>query len=203
MKTYAINEIFYSLQGEGVRAGEPSVFVRFAGCNLRCSTQPNRLSPGGWDCDTDHTVRRKLSAEQIVQECEEVGGRCDWVVLTGGEPALQLDTGLVNALRCRYRVAIETNGTLFLPPGIDWVTISPKDTCVPIVHMSADEVKCVIVAGQPLPLVGHIKTRHRLLSPAYNGKEPLPDAIRHCIELAKANPDWRLSVQQHKEWGIR
>lgn len=202
MKTYAINEIFYSLQGEGVRAGEPSVFVRFAGCNLKCAAQPSRLSPGGWECDTDHSLRCKLTAEQIVAECERVGGPCDWVVLTGGEPALQLDSGLVRALRCRYRVAIETNGTLPLPDGIDWIALSPKDTNLSLAVHSADEVKCVLAPGQPLPTT-HVRTKHKLLSPAFRGVELNEAALHWCISLVLQHPEWRLSVQQHKLWGVR
>lgn len=201
--SYTVNEIFYSLQGEGVRAGEASVFVRFAGCNLRCSMEPGPLSPGGWDCDTDHEHGKKMSIGELFETCETEGNGCRWVVLTGGEPALQLDHLLLEVLRTRFHIAIETNGTIELPSwGLDWITVSPKQTERRIVVEYADEVKYVMAAGQELPLAT-VRARHKLLSPAARGAEVDPAALGWCICKVKENPGWRLSVQQHKAWALR
>ena len=113
MTSYRINEIFYSLQGEGFWTGTPAVFVRFSGCNLRCPF-----------CDTAHQAFTPMSADDILSACSEA----PVVVLTGGEPGLQVDAALIEALHgAGYRVHIETNGTVALPGGIDWVTLSPKE----------------------------------------------------------------------------
>lgn len=200
---YSVNEIFYSLQGEGARAGAPSVFLRFSGCNLRCSIAAGPLSPGGWNCDTDHGNGRRMALPEILEACDEVGDGCHWIVLTGGEPALQLDSLLIEVLRTRFHIAIETNGTVPLPRwGVDWITVSPKKTEKPIVVPAADEVKFVMLNGDPLPALP-LRAHHKLLSPAYRDGEVDQAALLWCIGLAKKNPDWRLSVQQHKQWGVR
>ena len=122
MKTYAVNEIFYSLQGEGVRAGEPSLFVRFAGCNLACKVETH-----GFDCDTEFVSSRKLAAAEIIHELHALSSTCKWVILTGGEPGLQVDQELIGALHSEgFQLAIETNGSIKLPDGIDWIAVSPK-----------------------------------------------------------------------------
>ena len=108
MKTYAVNEIFYSLQGEGVRAGEPSLFLRFAGCNLTCKVETH-----GFDCDTEFVSSRKLTADEIVNELRALTPRCKWVILTGGEPGLQVDRELIDRLHDEgFQLAIETNGSI-------------------------------------------------------------------------------------------
>ena len=113
---YRVNEIFLSLQGEGFWTGTPMVFLRFSGCNLRCPF-----------CDTDHSGYREMSAEEIVTEILQTGGDCRRVCVTGGEPSLQLDEALVEALHhAGFQVHVETNGTRVLPGGVDWVTLSPK-----------------------------------------------------------------------------
>jgi organic radical activating enzyme len=200
---YAINEIFYSLQGEGARAGEPSVFVRFSGCNLQCAMEPGPLSPGGWVCDTDHGLKLRLGVGRILETCEAVGQSCRWVVLTGGEPGLQVDSVLLKALHTRYHIAIETNGTVELPSwGLDWITVSPKATSRPVVLTQADEVKYVLAPGQALPACA-IETKYRFVSPATLGQEIDHDALKWCIAQVLSNPRWRLSLQQHKVWKIR
>ena len=136
---YRVNEIFYSLQGEGFWTGTPMVFVRFSGCNLRCPF-----------CDTDHLEGRPMQAEEIVQAVRSTGS-CKRVCLTGGEPLLQLDRELVDALhQAGYTLHLETNGTRPVPEGVDWVTLSPKEDFVSggkVVLERADELKLVLAPG--------------------------------------------------------
>jgi len=226
VKTYRVNEIFYSLQGEGVRAGTAALFLRFSGCNLQC-----RVDTHGFDCDTEFVSGRSLTLEQIIAElreaerrkgdrfvlCEAPAGpfrqnepvpyspphRCEWVILTGGEPALQVDRELIDALHAAgFKLAIETNGSIELPDGLDWITVSPKVAEHAIRQRTANEVKYVRAYGQPIPKTG-VKAEHRLISPAFSGDMLEPRTLAWCIQLVKDNPDWRLSVQQHKYWGIR
>lgn len=207
-KRYAIKECFYSLQGEGVRAGSPNVFVRFAGCNLDC-----RKPTHGFDCDTDFMGGERLTAEQIASAARALShGRCHWLVLTGGEPALQLDDELVGTLRRDgFKLAIETNGTIALPRSIDWICVSPKVPEEALVQRRAHEVKYVVSAGAPLPRT-QVEADHYLISPAFevasktNPRAPGQldrETLAWCIELCLANPPWRLSVQLHKHWQIR
>ena len=204
---YAINEIFYSIQGEGVRAGTANVFVRFAGCNLTCSKE----GEAGFDCDTEFMSGRKLSVEDLMVEILKAGRSENVnVILTGGEPALQVDPQLIAALKAGgYYVAIETNGTEELPDRLDWICVSPKTAFHTIRQKTADEFKLVRHEGQALPAAIPCVARPggelaKLVSPAF---EPTGLATRKtlewCINLVKENPSWRLSVQQHKSWGIR
>lgn len=208
MKRYAIKECFYTLQGEGVRAGTPAVFVRFAGCNLDC-----RAPTHGFDCDTDFVGGQKLTGRQVVDRANAVRAEgCRWIVLTGGEPALQLDSDLIIELkRAGYNLAIETNGTIALPPGLDWICVSPKVPDDEVAQRSANEVKFVLRRGAPLPRTT-IEAQHFLLSPAFEVTSKTDPAdpgqltsenLDWCIALCLANPPWRLSLQQHKLWAIR
>lgn len=198
MKTYLVNEVFFSLQGEGVRAGTPSIFLRFAGCNQGCAAEIQ-----GFDCDTAAETGQEMTLEDIVRGCREVASDCPWIVLTGGEPALQVDRELIDGLHeAGYKLAIETNGTIELPGGIDWITVSPKVPEERIRQRTADEIKYVRAAGQALPDTV-VQAEYRLLSPAFRGHEMDPDALAWCIDLVKDHPDWRLSVQMHKIWGIQ
>lgn len=207
-KRYMVKECFYSLQGEGVRAGTPNVFLRFSGCNLCCSRATH-----GFDCDTDFSGGDKMTASEIVDNVvRQDRARCGWVILTGGEPALQIDQALVGQLRqAGYRLAIETNGTRSLPKGIDWVCVSPKFPGPPIAVHRAQELKVVLHAGQPLPNT-LVEADHYLVSPAFEEvpadegatSDGLPPAgnLRWCVDLCLNTPPWRLSVQQHKLWGL-
>ena len=198
MKTYRVNEIFYSLQGEGVRAGTPGLFLRFSGCNQNCTTDTV-----GFDCDTEHAVGREMTLGQIVEELRSAGPRCRWVILTGGEPALQVDRELTDGLHAAgYRLAIETNGSIELPAGLDWITVSPKVPEEAIRQRFAHEVKYVRAYGQPIPSTT-VEAEHRLISPAFAGSELDPRTLDWCIRLVRDNPGWRLSVQMHKLWRIR
>jgi organic radical activating enzyme len=195
MKTYAITEIFHSLQGEGLRAGTANVFVRFAGCNLDC-----KKATHGFDCDTDFGLRRRMTAAELLTEVDSFCP-CPNVIFTGGEPALQLDADLVDLFkRNGFYLAVETNGTLPLPEGIDWICCSPKrDFRVVLSH--ANEAKYVLADGEHFR--GVIDADAILISPVFNGPELDKAALAWCISLVMKEPQLRLSVQQHKQWGVR
>ncbi len=199
---YSVCEIFASLQGEGARAGTANVFIRFSGCNLRCAAD-NVEENGQFNCDTDFSNGHKLTAEEIVTEASRVGGRINWVILTGGEPALQLDEALLTELHdAGYQIAIETNGTVELPKGLDWVCVSPKTAEHTLKVFDADEVKYVRHAGQALPK-SQVRAAYYFISPAWDAHGLNRDNLAWCIQLVKDAPNWRLSAQQHKLWGIR
>ena len=198
MTSYRINEIFYSLQGEGVRAGCPSLFVRFSKCNLQCTVETH-----GFDCDTEFESGESMSEAEIVAELRRRSAVCTWVVLTGGEPALQGDAARIEGLhKAGYRLAIETNGTIALPQGIDWITVSPKVPEEAVRQRSANEVKYVRAHGQPIPQTV-VDADHYLISPAFEGEKLEPETLEWCIGLVRRHPQWRLSVQQHKGWELR
>lgn len=203
MKTYRVNEIFYSLQGEGVRAGTANVFVRFSGCNMRCDMEAGEKSPGGFRCDTEFESGRAFEAGELFLEVQRIGGACRNIIFTGGEPTLQLDATLLLLFKTKdYYLAIETNGTNPVPDGIDWICVSPKVAEHALKQMTADEVKYVRHTGQGIPKPA-IKAFHYLLSPAFDAGQLDPANLTWCINLVKENPSWRLSVQQHKNWLVR
>jgi organic radical activating enzyme len=194
---YPINEIFCSLQGEGEKTGTVSVFIRMSGCNLRCAF-----------CDTDHQSHTMMSAPEIVEQVMRYPS-APLIVLTGGEPALHVDTALIQALKLTGKtIAIETNGTLPLPDGIDWVTLSPKTAfqggkALPCIITSCDELK-VVYTGQNLNQYDHIKAQQRFLQPCYvdDPKQRLLGQ-QATVKAVLDNPKWRLSLQTHKLLGIR
>lgn len=188
-KKYLINNIFYSIQGEGARVGTPQVFVRFSGCNLKCSF-----------CDTDHSDFVLMSAKEIVAECERVGGGCTSVSLCGGEPTLQLDSVLVAEFkRHGWFISIETNGLLPVQAGVDYIVCSPKTAKITPDHIN--ELRYVIKAGDPIP-VPHKHAEHLFLSPCFDGEEKNMDNIAYCIALVRQYPEWRLGMQWHKFIGV-
>ena len=206
---YHINEIFYSLQGEGFHTGRPAVFVRFAGCNLRCPF-----------CDTDFSHSEPMTAEQIARRVFDYSTHPHTlIVLTGGEPSLQVDNELVDALHAHQQtVTIETNGTRPVPDNIDWVTLSPKavpvdESKVVLSHESkvvltqADEVKVVFTGSTEklLPLWRTtIRASHYYLQPcAQPGTEPIQANTEAVVEYILSHPDWKLSLQTHKYLHIR
>lgn len=198
MDRYLVNEIFYSLQGEGVRAGTPNLFLRLSRCNLACKVETH-----GFDCDTEFESGRWMTLDEIVAEGRTLSATCDWVILTGGEPALQVDRELIDRLHAAgYRLAIETNGSFELPEGIDWITVSPKVAEHAVRQRVAHEVKYVRGYGQAIPKTV-VKAEHYLISPAFEGADVDPRTLDWCIRLCKDNPPWRLSVQQHKLWKVR
>ncbi len=205
-KRYSVNEMFFSLQGEGARAGTPNVFIRFSGCNMRCDMDAGEKSPGGFACDTEFESGRAMTGAQIVVSAlklapkEGVG-----VIFTGGEPALQLDKALVDALRkARFGpLCIETNGTIDVSPlSLDWVSLSPKVAEHAVRVKRCDEIRYVRGNGQGIPRPS-AKAGRKFISPAFSGDTLDAETLRWCVDLVKANPDWALSVQQHKTWGIR
>ncbi len=193
---YRVNEIFYSLQGEGRWSGRPAVFIRMSGCNLKCPF-----------CDTDFVSYREMSAEDIVAACLKAGGGCRFIVLTGGEPTLQVDASLIQALHAEgYYLSMETNGTHLVPAGIDWVTCSPKLDFTKggaLQVKKVDELKLVFDGVHEVSDHG-IDATYRYLQPCDVGNEARNRLIlKECIEYAKAHPQWMLSLQMHKIVGIR
>ena len=173
-----INEIFYSLQGEGYHTGTPALFIRFSGCNLKCSF-----------CDTSHEEGVLMTDEEILQKVRQSPARL--VVLTGGEPSLWIDRAFVDTLHnCGKYVCIETNGTHLLPDNIDWITCSPKREGK-VVLREADEVK-VVYEGQEMGGYRNIRARHYFIQPCSNSN--IDEAVQYILK----NPLWRLSLQTHK-----
>lgn len=197
-KTYRVNEIFYSLQGEGCWTGSPMVFVRLSGCNLRCPF-----------CDTRHENGALMAAEAIVAEALRVGGACRIICLTGGEPLLQADAALLDTFHMAgFSVHAETNGTCELPEGLDWVTFSPKEDFDPrgLVRLQrADEVKVVFPAGAEEARI----ERWASFPAKYHALQPCADPvtgvsnIKETVAYVLAHPHWRLSLQTHKLLNIR
>lgn len=197
---YRVNEIFYSLQGEGYNAGRAALFVRFSGCNRKCSF-----------CDTDFSHFTEMSADDILsrlrQELANAGidiDRCEhlpMVVLTGGEPALQADRQLVNTLHEHgFYVAMETNGSVEVADNIDWITVSPKgETAVRV----CDELK-LVYTGEGTPQDNGIVATYRYLQPCDTGNEKKNREITEaCVEYIKEHPQWMLSLQTHKLINIK
>ena len=194
---YPVNEIFYSLQGEGFNTGTPSVFIRLSGCNLHCTF-----------CDTHHQRHTMMALPQIVAEVMRYPD-APLIVLTGGEPTLHIDDSLIKALKMTgKRIAIETNGTRPVPHGIDWVTLSPKGSFIggdmqPCVLTSCDELK-VVYMGQDLGQYDAIDAQHRFLQPCFVDDEKQCHAnVQACVEAVLTHPTWRLSLQTHRLLGIR
>jgi len=209
--TYAVKEIFLTLQGEGAQAGRRAVFCRFAGCNLWTGREQDRAKAVCRFCDTDFvgtdgTLGGKYSGAQAlaaaIAESWGAGDEDRYVVLTGGEPMLQVDAALIDALHAHgFTIAIETNGTFAVPRSIDWICVSPKAGSE-LVQTSGDELK--LVWPQPGSDVARLATldfTHRLVQPLDD-----PDAaknVQRCIDLVMADPRWRLSLQTHKSLGLR
>lgn len=205
---FKVNEIFYSLQGEGRNTGRAAVFIRFAGCNLRCSF-----------CDTEFDSYREMSAEEIVDAISVWPSR--FVVLTGGEPTLQVDDAFVDLLHQHgYEVAMESNGTRPAPRNLDWLTVSPKDWWKAsggwwTEHRSRiNEVKIVFDEDTPARLSSTHNPQLIIqnskpitlysLQPCDTGDAERNARILHlCIEYIKQHPQWCLSLQTHKLVGIR
>lgn len=208
--TYAVKEMFYTLQGEGARAGRPAVFVRFAGCNLWSGREQDRENAICRFCDTDFVGTdgdgggKFETAEDLARAALRLwpGGGAPYVVCTGGEPLLQLDTPLIDALHAQgFEIAIESNGTLPVPDAIDWVCISPKAGAA-LVQTRGDELKLVF------PQIGAEPERFERLEFANFYLQPMDNAAREAnttaaIAYCLAHPLWRLSLQTHKLLGLR
>ena len=211
--SYAVKELYYTLQGEGAQAGRPAVFLRFAGCNLWTGREADRASAICGFCDTDFVGTDGPGGGRFAAACDLADAvAATWpaalgshtrpfVVCTGGEPLLQLDAPLVAALHeAGFEVAIETNGTLLPPPGIDWICVSPKAQA-PLVVTSGDELKLVYPQEGAAPeRFAGLGFRHFSLQPmdGPQREQNTELSVRYCLE----HPQWRLSLQTHKLLGI-
>lgn len=209
--TYSVKEIFYTLQGEGAQAGRPAVFCRFAGCNLWTGLERDRASAICDFCDTDFVGTdgvgggKFATADDLAEAVashwpNEAGGR-PYVVCTGGEPLLQLEADMIAAFHdAGFEVALETNGTLPVPGGVDWVCVSPKQGA-DFVQRSGDELKVIFPQdGLDLSALTRLDFHHFFLQPMDG--EKLAANTEAAIEYCKDHPQWRLSLQTHKLLGI-
>ncbi|WP_435102837.1 7-carboxy-7-deazaguanine synthase [Arhodomonas sp. AD133] len=208
--TYSVKHVFYTLQGEGAQAGRPAVFCRFAGCNLWSGLERDRATARCTFCDTDfvgvdepgggkYSSAGELAAV-VAAHWQGAGGR-PYVVCTGGEPLLQLDAPLIDAFHAAgFEIAIETNGTLAVPAGVDWICVSPK-AGNPLVVEAGDELKVVYPQrDQNLVALARLAFRHHFIQPM-DGPERAANE-RAAVEYCLRHPQWRLSLQTHKYLGI-
>lgn len=213
--TWSVKEAFYTLQGEGAHTGRAAVFLRFAGCNLWSGLERDRANAVCRFCDTDFVGTdgegggkfREAAAlaahvQAIWQTHAAPGGR-PYVVCTGGEPLMQLDVSLIDALHeAGFEIAIETNGTLLAPPGIDWICVSPKANSV-LVQTTGHELKLVFPQDEPEAQPERFVSldfRHFFLQPRDDG--PGVSNVAATAEYCLKNPQWRLSLQTHKLTGL-
>lgn len=212
---YAVKEAFYTLQGEGARTGRASVFCRFTGCNLWSGRERDRATSVCQFCDTDfigtdgQNGGRFKSADMLADHLQalwpaDMHGAHQYVVFTGGEPLLQLDSALIDALHARdFEIAVETNGTLPAPNGIDWICVSPKGASN-VVQTWGHELKLVYPQADALPerfadmAFEHFYLQPMDLAPLGQSGTTQPNVLAYCL----ANPQWQLSLQMHKIVGI-
>lgn len=184
-----VKEIFYSLQGEGGRVGEPSVFIRLTKCNLSC-----------WFCDTDFENGQDLSVDEILKNIGQYAAK--YIIWTGGEPTLQLtDEVLLFFKNAGYQQAIETNGTQKVSDLIDYITCSPKSNYkrAKRINPIVDEIRLPLEDGDSLPLIEDLPIAQKyFISPVFDGNKLNVANINYCVELVKKNPKWTLSLQIHK-----
>jgi 7-carboxy-7-deazaguanine synthase len=210
--TYSVKEMFYTLQGEGANAGRAAIFCRFAGCNLWSGRESDRATAVCKFCDTDFVGTdgqgggRFESADALVQKINELWPANDqrrkFVVLTGGEPLLQVDQPLLQAFhRVQFQVAVESNGTIPAPEGIDWLCISPKWGSE-LVQQSGNELKLVFPQGQMNPAIFETLAFERFYLQPMDGPN-LQQNTALAVAFCLANPRWRLSLQTHKILGIQ
>ncbi|MEO8478106.1 MAG: 7-carboxy-7-deazaguanine synthase [Gemmatimonadota bacterium] len=211
MTSYAVKSCFYTLQGEGKQAGRPAVFLRFAGCNLWTGREEDRATATCQFCDTDFVgvdgdgggtfrTAEALASHVTARWPVEVAG-APYVVCTGGEPTLQLDGALIDALHTAgFEIAIETNGTRRVPDGVDWVCVSPKAGTT-LVQRRGNELKLVFPQPEAMPpAFQDLDFDHHLLQPmdGPNQGANIQAAVAYCL----AQPQWGLSLQLHKSLGI-
>jgi len=184
-----VNEIFYSIQGEGARAGEPSIFIRLSGCDKACGF-----------CDTEFASGKEMSNEDILAFIKR--WPCKWIVWTGGEPMLQLTRETVRWFNVHeYQQAIESNGNHAIPCEIEWIVVSPK-VAEHVLRKNfpegVDELRYVRHSGHMNVPEPAIRAEYYYLSPMFDGNTPNLENVRHCMALCLANPKWKLSLQLHK-----
>lgn len=205
--TYSVKEIFYTLQGEGAQAGRPAVFCRFAGCNLWTGRESDRATAICRFCDTDFVGTdgegggKFADAIKLAQTIDALWpashAASKYVVFTGGEPLLQLDAALIDAMHAvGFEIAIETNGSLPVPDGVDWVCVSPK-IGAPLVVRCGSELKVVIPQeNQSLADYEDLQFDHFFVQPMDGPQQEAN--TRLAIDVCKRNPKWKLSLQTHK-----
>lgn len=210
--TYAVKEAFLTVQGEGGQAGRAAVFLRFAGCNLWNGLERDRATAVCAFCDTDFVGvdgdggGKFARAERLAGHVDSLwrgrAGDPKLVVCTGGEPLLQLDAGLIAALKARgFDIAVETNGTMAAPDGIDWICVSPKADA-PLVQTTGQELKLVYPQALAMPdRFEHLDFERFWLQPM-DGPDQA-DNTAAAVDYCLAHPKWRLSVQTHKYIGVR
>lgn len=195
-----VSEIFYSIQGEGARAGTPTVFVRLQGCKAK-----HACAAMGIVCDTEFESGKAMSVESIVQWIKDNAQDCKEITWTGGEPLDQLTPECISYFKnCGYYQAIETSGLHPIPDGLDFVCVSPKvaeHIVKKNIPLGVTELRYVRHKGQAIPNPS-IKANHYWLSPHSDGYTINTENLKHCIELCLQNPQWKISVQQHKLWNI-
>ncbi|GHU72769.1 7-carboxy-7-deazaguanine synthase [Bacteroidia bacterium] len=189
-----VKEIFYSLQGEGGRQGEASIFIRLSQCNLKCDF-----------CDTDFSGGQTMNIQQILSVIRSFP--CYWIIWTGGEPTLQLTNEIISFFKSEgYFQAIESNGTSVLPDGLDYIVVSPKGNpdYAKKINPAVDEIRLPVQSGDAIPEIeGLPVAKFYLISPVFTlNKEETQANILFCVEYIKRHPQWRLSLQMHKLIGI-
>ncbi|MPR10944.1 7-carboxy-7-deazaguanine synthase [Microvirga tunisiensis] len=209
--SYAVKEIFLTLQGEGAQAGRTAVFCRFAGCNLWSGRESDRAAAACRFCDTDFVGTdgtfggRYVTAGDLCHRIEELWGPRTvhrLVVLTGGEPLLQVDAALIDELHRRsFTIAVETNGTVKPPPGLDWICVSPKGSTELKVR-AGHELKLVFPQEDAPPERFATLSFERFSLQPMDGPDQIANTAR-AVEYCLSHPQWRLSLQTHKYLGIR
>ena len=212
--TWSVKEIYFTLQGEGARTGRPAVFLRFAGCNLWSGREADRARAVCRFCDTSFVGvdgegggkfgSASALAEAVARAWDAApAGAAPYVVCTGGEPLLQLDRALIDALHARdFEVGVETNGTLPAPEGLDWICVSPK-AAAPLVQTSGNELKLVFPQRERQARPERFESlafEHFFLQPLDDAAKA--DNVRAAFEYCRRHPRWKLSLQTHKIIGI-
>ena len=201
-KLLRLNEVFYSVQGEGFHQGKDAIFVRFSGCNLWDGTTNSRVKNntcGSW-CDTDFKLNMKLTLENLLDTCYSLAKTPTLIVLTGGEPLLQVTQELIDALYKLFpltKVCIETNGTIALKVNNCFVTVSPKENTT-LTQTKGDELKIIVPQSLDFKALARLPFTYKWFQP----KDSL-DNCNYALELLRQFPDFRLSLQLHKLLGVR
>jgi len=195
-----VSELFYSLQGEGLRVGAPTIFIRLQGCKAK-----HACAAAGIKCDTEFESGKEMTVLELATRITPYA-HCKWIVWTGGEPLLQLSTpdgldAVQYFANTGFKQALETNGGHKPPCLFDWVTCSPKvaqHVWEKNFERGLHELRLVRHKGQPaLPKI-NVPVTHKFVSPLFDGSSPVEENIKHCVQLCLDNPDWRLSLQTHK-----
>ena len=195
-----VSEIFYSLQGEGARIGTPTIFIRLQGCKAK-----HACAKAGIKCDTEFESGKELNCNDILKWIEENGNNCKEITWTGGEPTDQLNNDILYFFKENgFYQAIETSGLNPVPSGIDFICVSPKVAEHVILKnfpSGVNELRYVRHKGQSIPQPS-IKANHYWISPHSDGFNINSENLKHCIELCLNNPNWKLSLQNHKIWNV-